>query len=56
MALFNENITLPKNTHNRTGNADGVALKNIYGHFFKPQLVLTAFFQLLFFMAQFGFY
>jgi hypothetical protein len=54
MAFFNENITLSKNGHYRPDNACGDTF-NIR-HFGQPQPILVAFFQLLFFMAQFGFY
>ncbi|WP_158561174.1 hypothetical protein [Emticicia sp. C21] len=54
MAFFNENIALLKNGHYRTDYAFGFAINN--RHFRQPQPILVAFFQLLFFMAQFGFY
>ncbi len=54
MAFFNENIALPKNGHYQADNAFGTALNN--RHVCQPQPILVAFFQLLFFMAQFGFY
>jgi len=54
MAFFNENIALPKNGHYHTDNAHRSTLNN--RHFCIPQPMLVAFFQLLFFMAQFGFY
>lgn len=56
MALFNDNIARTKNKHYRPGNGYGFALKNRLCHFSKPEPILVAFFQLLFFMAQFGFY
>ncbi|HEY1053730.1 hypothetical protein [Emticicia fontis] len=54
MAFFNENIALPQKLHYHVDNAGEIALINCY--FYKPQPILVAFFQLLFFMAQFGFY
>jgi hypothetical protein len=54
MAFFNENIALSKSGHYQADNACADTLNN--RHSSQPQPILVAFFQLLFFMAQFGFY